>query len=265
MSNLAALPPPPPDHGKHCEPGEYEDFLARGPWSEDVRRRLLSRQRRFAATYPDLDVWAQLPLPTRLGWRKNVILTRRTCDAPDGDAVAYVINFDARQYLIYLSLTGRLHLDWGWLLGIGVLKPWTVAETLGLPLVEQVNVLAAKHRELGLSDKKCRHRVHWGVARLALHRADTDLHTLTIDDVEELRHVIRGAASIAGLPEVLGDKMDATLTNFGHWTFATGVALYHAGMIDALPKRQVSRHPRTAFATHSAPNLPARAPRPSPS
>lgn len=241
MSNLAALPSPPPDHGKHCEPREYEDFLARGPWGEEFRRRLLSRQRRFAATYPDLDAWAQLPLPTRLGLRNKVILARRTCDTAEGDTTAHVMNFDARHYLIYLSLTGRLHLDWGWLLGIGVLKPWTVAETLGLPLVEQVNALAAKHRELGLSDKRCRHRVHWGVARLVLHRANTDLHTLTIDDVEELRHAIRSAASIAGIPEVLGNRMDATLTNFGHWAFATGVALYHAGMIDALPKRQVSR------------------------
>lgn len=49
-----------------------------------------------------------------------------------------------------------------------------------------------------------------GMARLVLHRADPDLSTLTISDVEELRDAIRSAATIPGIPEVLGDRLDTT-------------------------------------------------------
>jgi hypothetical protein len=86
------------------------------------------------------------------------------------------------------------------------------------------------------------------VARLVLHRADPDLSTLTIGDVEELRDAIRSAATIPGIPEVLGDRLDTTRLQWSHRAFATGVALYHVGMIDELPKREVTR-PRVALST----------------
>jgi integrase len=251
VNTVAPLSSPDSDPGKrspHCQPGEYEEFLANSVWREDRRRRLLGKQRRFATAYPDLDAWMQLPLQIRLGWRNNETQTRRTRDATSSDVTADWINFNARHYLFYLSLTGRLRLDWGWLLGIGVLKPWTVAESLRLPLFEQADALAAKHRELGLSTKSCRHGVHWGLARLVLHRADADLSTLTIGDVEELRDAIRSAATIPGIPEVLGDRLDSTRLQWSSRAFATGVALYHAGVIDELPKREVAR-PRVSLST----------------
>jgi hypothetical protein len=139
VNTVAALPSPDSDPGKrcrHCQPGEYEEFLADSVWREDRRNRLLRKQRRFANTYPDLDAWMQLPLQIRLGWRNNETQTRRTRDMTRSDVSADWTNFHARHYLFYLSLTGRLRLDWGWLLGIGVLMPWTVAESLRLPLFE---------------------------------------------------------------------------------------------------------------------------------
>jgi hypothetical protein len=126
VNTVAALPSQDSDPGKrspHCQPGEYEEFLANSVWREDRRRRLLGKQRRFATAYPDLDAWMQLPLQIRLGWRNNETQTRRTRDATSSDVTADWINFNARHYLFYLSLTGRLRLDWGWLLGIGVLSP----------------------------------------------------------------------------------------------------------------------------------------------
>lgn len=251
MNTVAALPSPDSDPGRrcrHCEPGEYEEFLANSVWREDRRRRLLGKQRRFAKAYPDLDAWMELPLQVRLGWRNNETQSRRTRDMTRSDVATDWVNFNARHYLFYLSLTGRLRLDWGWLLGIGVLKPWTVAESLKLPLFEQADALAARHRELGLATKPCRHGVHWGVARLVLHRADPDLSTLTIGDVEGLREAIRSAATIPGIPEVLGARLDTTRLQWSHRAFATGVALYHAGVIDELPKREVTR-PRVPLST----------------
>jgi integrase len=190
----------------------------------------------------------ELPLQVRLGWRNNETQSRRTRDMTRSDVATDWVNFNARHSLFYLSLTGRLRLDWGWLLGIGVLKPWTVAESLKLPLFEQADALAARHRELGLATKPCRHGVHWGVARLVLHRADPDLSTLTIGDVEGLREAIRSAATIPGIPEVLGARLDTTRLQWSHRAFATGVALYHAGVIDELPKREVTR-PRVPLST----------------
>jgi integrase len=251
VNTVAALPSPDSDPGRrcrHCEPGEYEEFLANSVWREDRRRRLLGKQRRFAKAYPDLDAWMELPLQVRLGWRNNETQSRRTRDMTRSDVATDWVNFNARHYLFYLSLTGRLRLDWGWLLGIGVLKPWTVAESLKLPLFEQADALAARHRELGLATKPCRHGVHWGVARLVLHRADPDLSTLTIGDVEGLREAIRSAATIPGIPEVLGARLDTTRLQWSHRAFATGVALYHAGVIDELPKREVTR-PRVPLST----------------
>lgn len=251
MNTVAALPSPDSDPGRrcrHCEPGEYEEFLANSVWREDRRRRLLGKQRRFAKAYPDLDAWMELPLQVRLGWRNNETQSRRTRDMTRSDVATDWVNFNARHYLFYLSLTGRLRLDWGWLLGIGVLKPWTVAESLKLPLFEQADALAARHRELGLATKPCRHGVHWGVARLVLRRADPDLSTLTIGDVEGLREAIRSAATIPGIPEVLGARLDTTRLQWSHRAFATGVALYHAGVIDELPKREVTR-PRVPLST----------------
>jgi integrase len=251
VNTVAALPSPDSDPGRrcrHCEPGEYEESLANSVWREDRRRRLLGKQRRFAKAYPDLDAWMELPLQVRLGWRNNETQSRRTRDMTRSDVATDWVNFNARHYLFYLSLTGRLRLDWGWLLGIGVLKPWTVAESLKLPLFEQADALAARHRELGLATKPCRHGVHWGVARLVLHRADPDLSTLTIGDVEGLREAIRSAATIPGIPEVLGARLDTTRLQWSHRAFATGVALYHAGVIDELPKREVTR-PRVPLST----------------
>jgi integrase len=251
VNTVAALPSPDSKFGRrcrHCEPGEYEEFLANSVWREDRRRRLLGKQRRFAKAYPDLDAWMELPLQVRLGWRNNETQSRRTRDMTRSDVATDWVNFNARHYLFYLSLTGRLRLDWGWLLGIGVLKPWTVAESLKLPLFEQADALAARHRELGLATKPCRHGVHWGVARLVLHRADPDLSTLTIGDVEGLREAIRSAATIPGIPEVLGARLDTTRLQWSHRAFATGVALYHAGVIDELPKREVTR-PRVPLST----------------
>src|SRR5699024_10669081 len=86
-----------------------------------------------------------------------------------------------------------------------------------------------------------RHHINWGVTRLVLHRGDPDLFTLTIAEVEELRQVIREAATIPGLPEVLGDRLATIPAGWGTRAFKTGMALYHAGMVDALPKRQATR------------------------
>ncbi|WP_432196618.1 hypothetical protein [Streptomyces sp. bgisy027] len=86
--------------------------------------------------------------------------------------------------------------------------------------------------------------VPWGLIRLALHRGDPDLDTLTGDDVEEMRHAIRHCEHIPGLLQVVGADHCPTLklawsTN----AFRTGLALFHAGITDRPPLREETTPP----------------------
>jgi integrase len=221
-------------------PVGYHRFLAtRTGYSLEWQRDLHHAQERFQNLFPDLEAWFARPLRERLGWRGAEQQARRSAPSPDLDPTACWVSFNARPYLLWLSLTGRLRLDWGWLLGIGVLKRWQlVASQLGLPLVDQVEQIAGRAAELGLTDK-CHERIRWGVARLVLHRADPDLGTLTIDEVEELREAIRQVRQLPGIDQVLSDRQLATTpVAWATCAYQTGVALFHAGVIDRPPRRE---------------------------
>ncbi len=239
-------------------PVDYNRFLAtRTGYSLEWQREFHRTQERFQDLFPDLEAWFERPLRERLGWRAGDQQARRSAPGPDLDPTACWVNFNARPYLLWLSLTGRLRLDWGWLLGIGVLKRWRlIAGQLGLPLVEQVEQIAARGTELGLS--RTQERIRWGVARLVLHRGDPELGTLTVDDVEELRTAIRQLDQLPGIHEILTDRQLATTPVF--WAtcaYQTGVALFHAGVIDRPPRRErgelhapLSSRPRVAAVMH---------------
>jgi integrase len=233
----------------HAPPGEYARFLARAYADDDRPRRLRHAQERFVRYYPDLAAWQQRPLRERLGWRRYEQQSRRSGPGEDFDPTLGWVNFAARPYLVWLSLTGRLRLDWGWLLGIGVLKPWAIADQLGLPLSAQADELFARLAKLGLASGKRYHRVRWGVPRLVLHRADPDLAAVTIADVEALRDAIRNIGLIPSIDEVLDAHQLATAGPvWGTFAFQTGVALFHGGITDRLPARQKTR-PRRPMST----------------
>jgi integrase len=141
--------------------------------------------------------------------------------------------------LIYLALTGRLRLDWGWLLGIGVLKPWWISDDLGLPLTAQIEHLQAVSHRLGRTGAKSDYHLSWALIRLALHRGEPDLTTVTADDVDELRDAVRQLETIPGLGEVLNPThLTTTRSVWGTSAFRAGVALFHARITDRPPTRQ---------------------------
>lgn len=133
----------------HCPDAEYEALIRGQPLSAEWRKKHLNFHRRFVRTYPDLAAWTGESLRTRLGWRGPEAQDQRLSPDDGFDATTGWINFNARHYLIYLALTGRLRLDWGWLLGIGVLKPWVVADQIGLPLSSQAASLRERLVALG--------------------------------------------------------------------------------------------------------------------
>lgn len=69
------------------------------------RNRRLECARRFARLYPDLVAWQRAPLIERLGSRETRRGTAFWCAA-------------ARPYLYFLVQTGRLLLDWPWVIGV---------------------------------------------------------------------------------------------------------------------------------------------------
>lgn len=94
--------------------------------------------------------------------------------------------------------------------------------------------------ELGLVIKQCRQRVHWTIARLVLHRADPDLSKITLDDIEHLREKLRVIDTLPEIGDILDvRKLELAKTSWSTMVFQTGVVLFHSGVIDQMPRRQV--------------------------
>lgn len=258
MSGNGALRASLPTSGRtipcHCDDVEYAAFTSRMPLTEPGRRKHLNFSRRFRGTYPDLTVWFDLPLRQRLGWRAGESQNQRASPAADADPTLGWINFNARTYLTYLALTGRLRLDWGWLLGIGVLKPWRVADQLGLPLSLQADDLRERLIALGHVDDEQSFRLSWALIRLVLRRGDPDLGAVTADDVEGMRRTIQHLDRVPGIGEVVPPARLAGLSAaWGTNAFRAGLALFHAGIINSqpvpyrgLPRHALSSKPRIA-------------------
>lgn len=59
-----------------------------------------------------------------------------------------------------------------------------------------------------------------------MHRGDPDLHTLTSDDIEGMRHAVRHCGRIPGLLQVVGEERSTTLkAAWGTNAYRTGLAL----------------------------------------
>jgi len=229
---------------QHCPQAEYAAFIAALPMSNGWRRKHAQFHLRFRRTYPDLHTWFAEPLRIRLGWRNGEGQNRRCAPEPASDPATAWINFNARHYLTYLALTGRMRMDWGWLLGIGVLKPFLVADHLGLPLREHSERLRDGLLTLGHIRDDEGFRVPWGLIRLVMHRGDPDLNTLVGDDVETMRHAIRHCERIPGLLQVIGEDRCPTLKlSWATNAFRTGLALFHTGITDRPPSRETASPP----------------------
>jgi integrase len=236
----------------HCPESEYAALIRRQQLSVEWCKKHLNFHRRFVRTYPDLAAWSGQPLRERLGWRGPEAQNQRRGPDDGFDATTGWINFNARHYLIYMALTGRLRLDWAWLLGIGVLKPWLVADQIGLPLSSQAASLRARLIALGHVRDEESFRLSWALIRLVLHRGDPDLAAITADDVEEMRQVIKHLDRVPGIGEVIDPaRMPGMKAAWGTNAYRAGLALFHGGITDrlpvpyrGLPRPQLSGKPR---------------------
>lgn len=234
--SLPSSPPPPGDDPRHCPVEEFIEFVNGSSRSADARIRLCRRHTRFVQRFPDLGEWFDQPLRQRLGWRNGNVQTRRRGPGADYDVTDGWISFNAREYVLYLAFTGRLRLDWAWMFGIGVMKPWWIPDDLGLPFTADMTRLQQHTTELGHTPDQF--KISWTLLRLVLHRGDPNLHTITADDIEDMRDAIRALDRIPGITEVIDpDRMPGLQNTWGTSAFRTGVTLFHAGIIGRLPRR----------------------------
>jgi len=239
---------------RHCPEAEYVALIRRQQFSAEWRKKHLNWHRRFLRSYPDLAAWFGLPLRERLGWRGPEGQDQRRSPGEGFDTTTGWINFNARHYLIYLALTGRLRLDWGWLLGIGVLKPFAVADQIGLPLSAQAAGLRERLIALGHVRDEESFRLSWALIRLVLHRGDPDLTAITDDDVEEMRQVIKHLDQVPGIGEVIDlTRLPGLRAAWGTNAYRAGLALFHGGITGrvpvpyrGLPRPPLSSKPRIA-------------------
>jgi len=228
---------------RHCPPGKYEAFIFQGPQGQRSKTLQRREHARFLRTFPTLADWFDQPLRQRLGWRNGAVQVRRRGPGEGFDVTAGWINYNARPYLVYLALTGRMRLDWAWLLGIGVVKWQQISDQLGLPLSEEMEQLCQQLAALGhYVGYPGRFRALWAAIRLVLHRGDPDLRAVTADDIEEMRARIRTADQIPGMDEVhLPEQLARVKLVWAASVYRVGLALFHAGFIDRLPVRMAPK------------------------
>jgi integrase len=97
-----------------------------------------SHRKLFVQAWPDLEAWLHAPLADRIG----------RIDGQIRSTLRNQPSYWARAYLYYLALTGRLRLDYTWLLAVGDLCVHDVVRHLGIDL--GVETLAREGAQLGL-------------------------------------------------------------------------------------------------------------------
>lgn len=165
---------------QHVPEQEYLDCLAKvqTPLTLKASREGL---RRFTSQYATLSDWLAEPLETRLGRLRGE--GRKPSDMTSN------VNYKARQYLMYASLTGRLELPWDYLLMLDLRR---FAETAGLAghswLPTHVHDLIEQAKQRDWSHSSANQAIHFCLPRFALRYADPlRVKELTAVDFEVLR------------------------------------------------------------------------------
>jgi integrase len=211
----------------HCSTEEYDAFLGSCDIAAHVIVQRRSQRRLFIRQWPVLNDWMCAPLAERVGRIEGQ--TRSTLQNRP--------SYFARAYLYYLALSGRLQLDYDWLLAVGDLCVHDVARPLGIDL--GVQTFATESEQLGLSYRNADRAMRWTLSRIALHRGPRPINKLGEAEFNELLVAVR----------TFGERRDVG----NYWTsveryrqVAKGwitmigklrLLLYHRGQINEPPRK----------------------------
>ncbi|MGE8944045.1 tyrosine-type recombinase/integrase [Leptospira interrogans] len=162
----------------HCDDAEYVTFLAGLPVTQGFRTMRRRYRRAFVERWPRVEDWFDAPFDERIGR-----LFGETQKRPSFSA-----SYRARSYLFYLTLTGRLRLDYDWLLTVGDLCVAPVAEALGVDL--GVAELVRQGTQYGYQPGSVAASTSWAMSRIALHNGLSSVNDVRYEHIAELLDAI---------------------------------------------------------------------------
>ncbi len=201
---------------RHASEEEYREFLlGHSAAGSGIIWDYLGRRRRFVALYPDLADWFDAPLPRRSGRIYRRGETGRV--VPVYERIVDVTGFQARPYLYFLALRGRLRFDWEWLVAARSLYVRGYLRHAGLDA--EIERMDGEARALGYAEKSVHGALRWAVARFFLHTGDPNV-ARTIGDAQ--------IAELEGAVRAFGERDDVELFYGTRESYLAGMKMYHS-------------------------------------
>jgi integrase len=222
-----AVPEPQTLVSQHCRAEEYDAFLTRCGFATDFVQQRRSYRKLFVQAWPDLEAWLHAPLVDRIG----------RIDGQTRPTVRNRLSYRARAYLYYLALTGRLRLDYPWLLAVGDLCVHDEARHIGIDL--GVEMLSREGARLGLTYSGADRAMRWTLGRIALHSGPRLITELGDDDIDRLLVAVRTFSARSDLSSYWTSAERYRAVSKG-WITMIGqlrLALYHRGQVRKLPRK----------------------------
>lgn len=216
---------------EHASPEEFAALITavttdRGYLSKKLRERQV-----FVDRYPDLEEWFAEPLTHRVG--------RLLGENPRRGPVTDPVSYDARHYLSFLGVTGRVAFDWEWLLAIPALKIWVHAQALGLPLfTDAYSTLPAVGEGLGYQAQTVRRTAQWALSRIMLHAGIPSIDAVTTVELHGLADAIARFSDHPDRVRFHGDdaRWASKKRNWGSQLYLLQLVLFHTGQLSELPR-----------------------------
>ncbi len=214
----------------HASAEEFDELVRRLSPDPDYRHRRQRQRADFADRYPDLADWFAEPLGRRVG---------RRFGAPPGELVDPV-SYEARTYLLFLGVTGRVAFDFEWLLAVPYVGIWRFAAALDLDVARvAAEELPAVAEKLGYRSRTAQKAAHWALARLFLHKAEASLDGITVADLDELSEAIRAFGHRGDVASFHGPGYERLSADWRSVLHLLHVLLYHRGQVADPPRRRL--------------------------
>jgi integrase len=235
---------------EHASADEFAAVIMAVTSDRDYLTKKLRDRQAFVDRYPDLEEWFAEPLTRRVG-RLVGEDPRRPRQATDP------ISYEARHYLSFLGVTGRVAFDWEWLLAIPALNIWIQAEALELPLFhEAYTTLPAVGEQLGYRAQTVKRAAQWALSRIMLHTGVPSLSAVTMDELAGLADAIDRFGHHPERERFHGGDPSwaSKRRNWGSQLFLLHLLLFHTGQLSELPREPI---PLSARRAELPPNMAA--------
>jgi integrase len=222
---------PPAVGGVHASAEEFAALITAVTTDESYLCAKLKQRREFVERYPDLAEWFAQPLIRRVG--------RLLGEDPGRAPVTDPVSYNARHYLSFLGVTGRVCFDWDWLLAIPALNIWVHAQALGLPLVSDAyRTLPDVGQRLGFRRQTARRAAQWALSRIMLHTGTPSIQAVTLQELHDFAEAMDRFGEHPDRPRFHGtDRQWASRRrNWGSQLFLLQLLLFHTGQLGELPK-----------------------------